>query len=50
MLTGKVVFVNGLVANIDSTSEVAEVIVFMLTRPRHITIRDVVMMPSQFDL
>jgi ribitol 2-dehydrogenase len=31
-------------------SEVAEVIVFMLTRPRHITIRDVVMMPSQFDL
>lgn len=31
-------------------SEVGEVIVFMLTRPRHVTIRDVVMMPSQFDL
>lgn len=31
-------------------SEVADVIVFMLTQPRHITIRDVVMMPSQFDL
>ena len=31
-------------------SEVAETILFMLTRPRHITIRDVVMMPSQFDL
>lgn len=30
--------------------EVAEVVVFMLTRPRHMTIRDVVMMPSQFDL
>jgi ribitol 2-dehydrogenase len=30
--------------------EVAQVIVFMLTRPRHMTIRDVVMMPSQFDL
>jgi ribitol 2-dehydrogenase len=31
-------------------SEVAEVIVFMLTRPRGMTIRDVVMMPTQFDL
>lgn len=31
-------------------SEVAETIIFMLTRPRHVTIRDVVMMPSQFDL
>ena len=30
--------------------EVAEVVLFMLTRPRHMTIRDVVMMPSQFDL
>jgi ribitol 2-dehydrogenase len=30
--------------------EVAEVIVFMLTRPRTMTIRDVVMLPSQFDL
>ena len=31
-------------------SEVAEVVLFMLTRPRGMTIRDVVMMPSQFDL
>lgn len=30
--------------------EVAEVIIFMLTRPRHMTIRDVVMMPTNFDL
>lgn len=30
--------------------EVAEVILFMLTRPRGMTIRDVVMMPTQFDL
>lgn len=31
-------------------SEVADVILFMLTRPRNVTIRDVVMLPSQFDL
>lgn len=31
-------------------SEVAEVIVFMLTRHRGMTIRDVVLMPTQFDL
>jgi ribitol 2-dehydrogenase len=31
-------------------SEVAEVALFMLTRPRGMTIRDVVMMPTQFDL
>ena len=31
-------------------SEVAEVVLFMLTRPRGMTIRDVVMMPTQFDL
>jgi len=31
-------------------SEVAEVIMFMLTRPRGMTIRDVVMMPTNFDL
>ncbi len=31
-------------------SEVAQVILFMLTRPRHMTIRDVVMMPTNFDL
>lgn len=30
--------------------EVAEVVVFMLTRPRGMTIRDVVMMPTHFDL
>lgn len=31
-------------------SEVAEVVMFMLTRPRGVTIRDVVMLPTQFDL
>ena len=31
-------------------SEIAEVIVFILTRPRGMTIRDVVMMPTNFDL
>jgi len=31
-------------------AEVAEVVTFMLTRPRGMTIRDVVMMPSNFDL
>lgn len=31
-------------------SEVADVIVFMLTRPRGMTIRDVVMLPTNFDL
>jgi ribitol 2-dehydrogenase len=30
--------------------EVAEVLLFMLTRPRGMTIRDVVLMPSHFDL
>jgi ribitol 2-dehydrogenase len=30
--------------------EVAEVILFMLTRQRGMTIRDVVMMPTNFDL
>ncbi len=30
--------------------EVAQVVLFMLTRPRGMTIRDVVMMPSRFDL
>lgn len=30
--------------------EIANVIIFMLTRPRQMTIRDVVMMPSNFDL
>ncbi len=31
-------------------AEVADVVLFMLTRPRGMTIRDVVMMPTQFDL
>ncbi|CDM61444.1 MULTISPECIES: SDR family oxidoreductase [Rhizobium] len=31
-------------------SEVAEVVIFMLTRPRGMTIRDVIMMPTNFDL
>ena len=31
-------------------AEVAEVITFMLTRPRGMTIRDVVMLPTNFDL
>lgn len=31
-------------------SEVADVVIFMLTRPRGMTIRDVVMMPTHFDL
>ena len=31
-------------------SEVANVIMFMLTRPRGMTIRDVVMLPTNFDL
>jgi ribitol 2-dehydrogenase len=31
-------------------AQVAEVVIFMLTRPRGMTIRDVVMMPSHFDL
>lgn len=31
-------------------SEVADVILFMLTRPRGVTIRDVVMLPTNFDL
>ncbi len=31
-------------------SEVADVIIFMLTRPRGMTIRDVVMLPTNFDL
>ncbi|MGB2064203.1 MAG: SDR family oxidoreductase, partial [Marinomonas gallaica] len=31
-------------------SEIAEIILFMLTRPRGMTIRDVVVMPTNFDL
>jgi ribitol 2-dehydrogenase len=29
---------------------VADVVMFMLTRPRSMTIRDVVMLPTNFDL
>lgn len=36
--------------NLLEASEVATVIVFMLTRPRGMTIRDVVMLPTNFDL
>jgi len=36
--------------NLIEAEEVANVIMFMLTRPRGMTIRDVVMMPSNFDL
>ena len=31
-------------------SDIADTILFMLTRPRHVTIRDVVMLPTNFDL
>jgi ribitol 2-dehydrogenase len=31
-------------------SEVANVVTFMLTRPRGVTIRDVIMLPTNFDL
>ena len=31
-------------------AEVADVVMFMLTRPRNVTIRDVVIMPTHFDL
>jgi ribitol 2-dehydrogenase len=30
--------------------EVANVVMFMLTRPRGMTIRDVIMLPTNFDL
>jgi ribitol 2-dehydrogenase len=31
-------------------SEVADAIIFMLTRPRNVTIRDVVVLPTNFDI
>jgi ribitol 2-dehydrogenase len=31
-------------------SEVAEAVLFMLTRPRNVTIRDIVVLPSGFDI
>ena len=33
-----------------ASDEVADVVIFMLTRPRGVTIRDVVMLPTNFDL
>jgi ribitol 2-dehydrogenase len=30
--------------------EVADAIVFMLTRPRNVTIRDIVVLPTNFDI
>ena len=38
------------VGSLLEPAEVANVIIFMLTRPRGMTIRDVVMMPTNFDL
>jgi ribitol 2-dehydrogenase len=37
-------------ASLLDPGEVADVVLFMLTRPRGMTIRDVVMMPTNFDL
>jgi len=37
-------------ASLIEAREVADVVMFMLTRPRGVTIRDVVMMPTNFDL
>ena len=31
-------------------SEVADAVVFMLTRPRNVTIRDVIVLPTNFDI
>lgn len=31
-------------------SEVADAIVFMLTRPRNVTIRDMIVLPTDFDI
>jgi ribitol 2-dehydrogenase len=30
--------------------EVAEAVIFMLTRPRHVTVRDLVILPNATDL
>ncbi len=38
------------VGSLLDPADVAEVVLFMLTRPRGMTIRDVVMMPTHFDL
>jgi len=31
-------------------SEVADAVIYMLTRPRNVTIRDMVIIPSKFDV
>ena len=31
-------------------SEVADAIIFMLTRPRNVTIRDMIVLPTNFDI
>ena len=36
--------------SVIEATEVAEAIMFMLTRPRGVTIRDMIIMPSSFDL
>ena len=50
---GAAVVVNDYGVSIDGnepSSEVAEAVIFMLTRPRNVTIRDVVVLPSRFDI
>lgn len=47
-LDGKVAAVTGGASGIGLAS--AETLMFMLTRPRGVTIRDVVILPSNFDL
>lgn len=37
-------------ASLLEAQEVADVVMFMLTRPRGMTIRDVVVIPTNFDL
>jgi ribitol 2-dehydrogenase len=36
--------------NLIEPSEVAEAVLFMLTRPRNVTIRDLVILPQNFDI
>ena len=36
--------------SVIEAAEVAQAIVFMLTRPRSVTVRDLILMPTQFDL
>src|SRR5258705_2113193 len=55
--TGDIIVTSSLAAHFPTpsgslleASEVANVVMFMLTRPRGMTIRDVVMLPTNFDL